>query len=168
MTINQIIREYSKLTPKNIWLDTTGRGRWSTGNCARNWNLTIRTSGICTNQNPEKFIRLILWNFEIQTDHLIPGKRPYLVLINEKDNLLSSELWRPCGPLSENERKQKEKQVLNSYQRTKKAVKYEGDWNTNCNWCPWNGSLKFGKRDGRVGNRKMNWDYPDYRIFKIG
>ena len=36
-----------------------------------------------------------LWNFEIQTDHLIPTRRPCLVLINKKkrDNLPS------CGPL---------------------------------------------------------------------
>ena len=35
-----------------IRLDTTGSGRWSTGNCARNFDLTIRTSGIYTTQNP--------------------------------------------------------------------------------------------------------------------
>ena len=29
----------------------TGWARWSTGNCARNLNLTIRTNGICTTQN---------------------------------------------------------------------------------------------------------------------
>ena len=28
----------------------------------------------------------ILWDFEIQTDHLIPARRPNLVLINKKKN----------------------------------------------------------------------------------
>ena len=32
----------------NIRLDTTGWARWSTEICAWNWNLTIRTNGICT------------------------------------------------------------------------------------------------------------------------
>ena len=42
-TINHTIRNSSRL-------DTTGRAGWSTENCARNWNLTIRTNGICTTQ----------------------------------------------------------------------------------------------------------------------
>ena len=32
---------------KNISLDTTGLEKWSTGNCARNLNLIIRTNDIC-------------------------------------------------------------------------------------------------------------------------
>ena len=36
---------------KSIRLDTTEWARWSTGNCARNLNLIIRTNGICTTQN---------------------------------------------------------------------------------------------------------------------
>ena len=37
---------------KSITHDTTRWGRWSTGKCAKNWNLTLRTSGICTTRNP--------------------------------------------------------------------------------------------------------------------
>ena len=29
----------------------------------------------------------ILWDFEIKTDHLIPARRPYLVLINKKKRI---------------------------------------------------------------------------------
>ena len=36
---------------KCIRLDTNEWARWSTGRCARNLNLTVRTNGICTNQN---------------------------------------------------------------------------------------------------------------------
>ena len=50
-TINHIISECSKLAQKNIRLGTTGWARLSTGNCARNWSLTIRTNGICPTQN---------------------------------------------------------------------------------------------------------------------
>ena len=52
----------------------------------------------------------ILWDFEIQTDQLLPARRPAL-LINEKnrENLPNSGLFRPGRPQSENQRKQKEK-----------------------------------------------------------
>ena len=32
----------------------------------------------------ENEMHKILWDFEIQTDHLIPGQRPELAIINEK------------------------------------------------------------------------------------
>ena len=38
-------------------LDTTWRARWFTANCARNWNLILRTNGICTTQNMSLSIR---------------------------------------------------------------------------------------------------------------
>ena len=57
-TINNIISECSKLVQKeckkrhncvgSIRLDTTRWGRWSTGNCTRNWNLTTRINSIWT------------------------------------------------------------------------------------------------------------------------
>ena len=43
--------------------------------------------------------------------------------------------------------------VLESCQRTKKAAEHKGDGDTNCSWCTWNGSQKFGKGAGGVGNR---------------
>ena len=43
-SINHILSECSKL-------DTTGWERWSTGNCARNSDLSIQTNGICPTQN---------------------------------------------------------------------------------------------------------------------
>ena len=43
-TINDIKSECCKLSQKNIRLDTTWWLKWSTGNCAKNWNLIIRTN----------------------------------------------------------------------------------------------------------------------------
>ena len=45
--------------------------------------------------------------------------------------------------------------IMIKYQRTKKAVEYEGDSDTNCNWCTWNGSQRLGKGPGKVGNQRM-------------
>ena len=35
-----------------------------------------------------------LWDFEIQTGRLISPRRPDLVIVNKKENLLNSELYR--------------------------------------------------------------------------
>ena len=76
-TINHIINKYSKSVQKE---NKTGRGRWST----RNWNFTIRTNGSCTTKNPSWGMRCIkfLWDFEIQTDHLISARKLDLITIN--------------------------------------------------------------------------------------
>ena len=52
--------------------------------------------------NPESILEnethKILWDFEIQTDHLIPARRPDLVIVNKKkkDKLPSSGLRVPA------------------------------------------------------------------------
>ena len=51
-TFNHIISGCRKLAQKSIRLDMTGRGKWSTWNCARNWNLTIWKRGISTTRDP--------------------------------------------------------------------------------------------------------------------
>ena len=65
--INHIIIECSKLAQKEY---KTGRGRWYTGNCAKNWSLTTRPNGICPTQNLSW--RMKHTNF---SDHLISAKR---------------------------------------------------------------------------------------------
>ena len=37
----------------------------------------------------------ILWDFNIQTDHLIPARRPDLIIINKKKDLQNSRLCCP-------------------------------------------------------------------------
>ena len=81
--INRIISEFSKLAQKSIRLDTIEWARWSTGNCARNWNLIIRINGIYTNQNPSQKMRRTNSTgiLRYQTDHLILARRPDLIII---------------------------------------------------------------------------------------
>ena len=64
--------------------------------------------------------RKIIWDFKIQTDHLIPARRPDLVIVNKKENLSSSGLCCPGGPQSENQRKWKERKVLKLCPKTEK------------------------------------------------
>ena len=55
-----------------------------------------------------------------------------------------------------NQRKQKEGQMLERCQRTKKTMEHESDDDTSCNWCIWNNPQRLGKGVGRVGNRWTN------------
>ena len=70
-----MINHISECCKQNIRLDTTERGRWSTGICARNWNLNIQASGICSTESVlENETQKVLWDFEIQKDHLISAR----------------------------------------------------------------------------------------------
>ena len=82
--------------------------------------------------NPESILEnethKIFWNFEIQTDHIIPARRPDLTdfnkkNLNKKKNLLNSGLCHPSRPQSENQRKQTGRQVLRPCQRNKIVMK---------------------------------------------
>ena len=64
----------------------------------------------------------ILTDFEIQTSHLIPTRRPDQEMITKKDNMLHNVLCRPRRPQSENQRKRKERQVFGPCQNPKKFV----------------------------------------------
>ena len=77
----------------------------------------------------------ILRGFEIQMDHSILARRPDLVLINKKEkNLLSSGFFHSSRQYSKDKRKQKGRQILESYQQTGKAVEHEDNSDTSCSW----------------------------------
>ena len=74
----------------------------------------------------------ILWDFEIQTDRLIPARRPDLVIINKKLTWHHVNFCSSGRLQSENKRKQKNTQLLGPCQRTEKAVEQESVGDTNC------------------------------------
>ena len=75
--------------------------RWSNGNYAKVWILAVLPNGMDTNQNPSrKMTHKILWDFEIQTDYLIPPKRPPLV---------QSAYYKKVGREKKKRKKRKEK-----------------------------------------------------------
>ena len=65
--------------------------------------------------------------------HLILARGPDLVIVTKKDYLLNSWLCLSSWPQSENQRKQKKRQILRSCQGTKNTMGHEGDGDTNCN-----------------------------------
>ena len=70
-------------------------------------------------------------------------------------------------PQIENQRKQKERQVLEPCLRNKKAVENESVGDTSCNWRTCNSPQSLIKETGRVGNLLSNRDIPNYNILEI-
>ena len=115
----------------------------------------------------------ILWDFTIQTNHLIPARRLDLLIINKKKKVEEKKRTSRIVNFTLQadyivKIEESDKKVLRPWKRTKKTVEYESDSYTNCNWRTWNGLQKLDKSGGRVGNRRENRDYPDYRIVEIG
>ena len=51
----------------------------------------------------------LLWDLEIQTDHIISARRPILMIVNKKENLPNSGLSHSDSPQGKTERKLKER-----------------------------------------------------------
>ena len=87
----------------------------------------------------------LLWDFNIQTDHLILARRPDLIIINKKKKEEKKE--RTCKivdfdvpadhriKLNECEKKDK---YLDTARELKKTMEHADDNYTNCNRCAWN------------------------------
>ena len=83
--------------------DITRWKRWSTGNCAWDWNLTILTNSICTSQNLfQKMKHKILFGFEIQMviSHYANLHNLYWVLTYDSSNLNTCSVRDPYTVIS--------------------------------------------------------------------
>ena len=100
---------------KSIRLDTTGCEKWSTGNCARNWNLTILP-------NAQTRMRQIKFSVILRYKSLNPDQKTRPSNINKKENLPYSGLYLPSGLQSENQRNWKEKKGTSTLQERIKKV----------------------------------------------
>ena len=97
----------------------------------------------------ENVMLKILWDFEMQIDHLIPARKSDLALINPKK-------WT-CHQvnltiLADHRVKisKENGQILKTCQRIKLTVRHEGEYDTDCSWCTWN-SPKAWKKDWAGG-----------------
>ena len=136
--------------------------RGSTGNCARNWNWTILSNDISTKSETHK----IHWGIKIQTDPVIPTRRPDLVIMTPPPK--KKGIVHFAVPVNHTKVWRKQKRLC---QRTKKkADEYECDGDTNSNWCTWNVPQTLHKETRRAGNLRMrrSWDHPNYSIANIG
>ena len=82
----------------------------------------------------------LLWDFDVQTDHLISARRPDLIVINKEKKKRTCKIVDFAVQadhrikLIECEKKDK---YLDLARELKKPVEHEGDNYTNCVWCFW-------------------------------
>ena len=80
------------------------------------------------------------WDFEIQTDHLLPSGRPGLIIINKQKK---RTYWIVDFDVSADHKVKikengKKWQIFRSCQGTKKAMEHEDGGDIYCNWYTWN------------------------------
>ena len=132
-TINHIIGECSKLAQKEY----KARHDWI-GKVIR-WEMCKKFKFDHTNKwymhNPapvlENDTHKLLWDFNIQTDHLIPAKRPDLIIIYKKKTKKQQRIGKIVDFAVPADHRINLKDCL----RIEKAVEHESDDCANCDWC---------------------------------
>ena len=107
----------------------------------------------------------LLWDFDIQTDHLISTGRSDLIIINKKkENLQNCRLYCRGWPQNKTERMWKKDKYFDLAWELKKL------WNmndcTNCNWCFWHSTLRIIKWPGGLGSWRTSRDHPNDSIIE--
>ena len=113
------------------------------------------------------YVHKIVWDFEEQTDNLNSHRRPDLVFVNEKENLLNSWLCRSSWLQGKNERKRKERWVRRRYKGSEKTVERESDSDTNFNWCTIYSYQRIDKGIGGFVKMRTSVEHPNYCIIEI-
>ena len=107
------------------------------------------------------------WDFDIQTDHLIPARRPNLIIMHEKKKK-KEEKKRTCKivdftVLADYRIKLKESEMKDKYlelvRELKKTMEYESDNHTYCDWCFWYCHQRIIKGTGGLGNERISGDH---------
>ena len=94
-------------------------------------------------QNPapvlENDTHKLLWDFDIQTDHLISARRPDLIIINKKKRTCKIvDFAVPADHRIKLKECKKKDKYLDLARELKKTMEHAGDNYTNCNGCVWN------------------------------
>ena len=101
----------------------TGWEKLSTENCAKDRNFAILLNVV--NTSLENEIQYALYDFEIQMDNQILVRRPNLVLINKKKNLIPSRFHHSKKKIEESKKQEK---FLELARWKKKKKKKCGTW----------------------------------------
>ena len=110
----------------------------------------------------------LLWDFEIQTDHLISVRRPDLVIIKKERTCRIVEFAVPADHRVKSKDSEKKDKYLDLARELKKTVEHEYAGNTNCNWCSWYNHQRIDTGTVGLGNKKTSGVHPSYSFIKIG
>ena len=112
--INHIISECSKLAQMEYKARKDSVGKVIHWEMCKEWKFDHSNKWYMHNPAPvlENDTNILLWDFNIQTDHLILARRPDFIKINEKkkkENLQNCRLCCPPWPQNKSEGKRKER-----------------------------------------------------------
>ena len=106
-TIIHIISECSKLAQKECKARYDWVGKVIHWEMSKKFKFDQTHKGYMLNPAPvlENHAHKLLWDFNIKTDHLIPARRPDLIIINKKkkENLQNCRLCYPDGQQNKSE-----------------------------------------------------------------
>ena len=141
------------------------------------WELSEKFKFDHTNKwymhNPESVLEneahKLLWDFEIQTDHLISYKWPDFIIMNKKRQVAG--LWTLLSRRTTKYNWKDAKWGISTWTLLgswKKTVEHESDHYTNCNLCSWYSYQRICTRTGGLGNNGTGRNNPNYSIVEIG
>ena len=111
----------------------------------------------------------LLWDLNIQTDPLIPARRPDLIIIYEKKRICKIvDFAVPVDHRINLKECEKKDKYLDLARELKKAVEHESDDCTNCDWCFWHNNKRIIKKPGRLGSWRTGRDLPNDSIAETG
>ena len=157
-TINHIISECSKSAQREYKARHDWVGKVIHWEMCKKFQFDHTNKWYMHNPAPvlENATHKLLWDFNIQTDHLIPARRPDLIIINKiKRTCKIIDFAVPADhriKLKESEKKDK---YLDLARELKKRWKMQVTIISNCNWCVWNSNsgITKGVEDLEVGGR---------------
>ena len=83
----------------------------------------------------------LLWDFDIQTHHLISARRPEIIIINMKKKICKIvDFAVPADHRIKLKKCEKRDKYRHLARELTKTEEHEGDNNTNCYWCFWHGN----------------------------
>ena len=109
----------------------------------------------------------LLWDFSINTDHLISARRSDLMIFNKKKKKKQKKLGKivdfavPANHRIKLNESEKKTEYLNLPGEWKKTMEHEVDNNTNRDWCFWYIHQRIIKGTGGLGNKWTSGDHPN-------
>ena len=84
----------------------------------------------------ENDMHKLLWDFNIQTGHLIPARRPDLIITNKRKRICKIvDFAVPADHRINQKESEKKDKYLDLARELKKTVEHESNDCVNCDWC---------------------------------
>ena len=137
--IYHMISECSKLSQKEYKASHDWVGKVTHGEMCKKFKFDHTTKWYMQNPEPvlENDTHKLLWDIDIQTDHIISARRLDLIIIIKNKICKIVDFAVPADHRINLKECKKKDKYLNLARELKKTMKHESDDCTNCDWCFW-------------------------------